>query len=118
MAIQHELITAGDVHIPHNWAYANAAARTGATGFAIADLGKVARQADDNSYWTLTATTPTWTVFGGLAPTISLANATNVPAGQVSGVIPIPNLASGTPDGTKFVRDDGTLAVPITGVIG
>lgn len=27
-------------------------------------------------------------------------------------VIPIANLATGTPDGTKFVRDDGTLAVP------
>lgn len=29
-----------------------------------------------------------------------------------AGVIPIANLATGTPDGTKFVRDDGTLAVP------
>jgi hypothetical protein len=27
-------------------------------------------------------------------------------------VVPIANLATGTPDGTKFVRDDGTLAVP------
>ena len=27
-------------------------------------------------------------------------------------VIPIANLATGTPDGTKFVRDDGTLASP------
>lgn len=26
--------------------------------------------------------------------------------------IPIANLASGTPDGTKFIRDDGTLATP------
>lgn len=29
--------------------------------------------------------------------------------------VPIANLASGTPDGTKFVRDDGTLAVPTAG---
>ena len=27
-----------------------------------------------------------------------------------AGVIPIANLATGTPDGTKFIRDDGTLA--------
>lgn len=26
--------------------------------------------------------------------------------------VPIANLATGTPDGTKFIRDDGTLAVP------
>jgi hypothetical protein len=31
---------------------------------------------------------------------------------DVTGVLPIANIASGTPDGTKFVRDDGTLAVP------
>lgn len=30
-------------------------------------------------------------------------------------VIPIANLATGTPTGTKFVRDDGTLAVPAGG---
>lgn len=29
--------------------------------------------------------------------------------------IPIANLATGTPDGTKFIRDDGTLAVPAGG---
>jgi hypothetical protein len=26
--------------------------------------------------------------------------------------IPVAALATGTPDGTKFLRDDGTLAVP------
>lgn len=30
----------------------------------------------------------------------------------VSGQFPIPRLASGTPDGTKFIRDDGTLVTP------
>ena len=28
--------------------------------------------------------------------------------------VPIAALATGTPDGTKFVRDDGTLAVPFS----
>jgi hypothetical protein len=31
------------------------------------------------------------------------------------GLVPIAQLASGTPDGTKFVRDDGTLVVPSGG---
>jgi hypothetical protein len=29
-----------------------------------------------------------------------------------SGVIPVARLATGTPNGTKYIRDDGTLAVP------
>lgn len=57
-----ELKTAplGHVPIPYNWSYADAAARTGATGFIAADVGKFARQLDDNSIWMLIATAPTW----------------------------------------------------------
>lgn len=40
--------------------YANAAARTGATGFASTDIGKLALQSDNQSYWILVDTTPTW----------------------------------------------------------
>ena len=40
----------------------------------------------------------------------SLTSLASIPSG--AGVVPIANLASGTPDGTKFVKDDGTLAVP------
>jgi len=36
-------------------------------------------------------------------------------AANISGVIPIANLATGTPDGTKFIRDDGTLQTPSGG---
>lgn len=32
-----------------------------------------------------------------------------IPANQIIGVIPIANLATGIPTGTKFIRDDGTL---------
>lgn len=32
-----------------------------------------------------------------------------------SDVIPTANLATGTPDGTKFLRDDGTWATPSGG---
>ncbi len=37
---------------------------------------------------------------------------THAAADTTSGVFSIARLATGTPDGTKFVRDDGTLAVP------
>lgn len=36
-------------------------------------------------------------------------------ATEVTGVLPIANMATGTPTGAKFVRDDGTLAVPGSG---
>jgi prepilin-type N-terminal cleavage/methylation domain-containing protein len=45
---------------PANWTYANAAARTGATGFVAGDIGEIAYQSDNGTYWRLTATTPTW----------------------------------------------------------
>lgn len=40
----------------------------------------------------------------------ALSSLDSVPSG--AGVLPIANIATGTPDGTKFVRDDGTLVVP------
>jgi hypothetical protein len=38
-----------------------------------------------------------------------------IPLLSTGGVLPIARLATGTPDGTKFVKDDGTLAVPAGG---
>lgn len=35
-----------------------------------------------------------------------------------SGIIPIANLATGTPTGSKFIRDDGTLQIPVSGIMG
>lgn len=42
----------------------------------------------------------------------ALTSLSSIPSG--AGRIPIANLATGTPTGTKFVRDDGTLVVPST----
>ena len=52
-------------HIPYRWSYANAGARTGAGGFVAGDVGKFARQTDNNTIWMLIATTPTWIFIGG-----------------------------------------------------
>lgn len=60
----HENAPLGQIHAVHNWEYANAAARTGASGFTADDVGKVALQQDNNSYWVLTAVTPTWVPIG------------------------------------------------------
>jgi hypothetical protein len=57
----HAGLTGTDIHTPITWTYANAAARTSATGFASTDLTKFALQSDTNQVWMLTATTPTWT---------------------------------------------------------
>jgi hypothetical protein len=57
---QHNSAPLGDMHKAHNWEYANATARNAATGFVAGDVGKLARQTDDNTLWMLTATTPTW----------------------------------------------------------
>lgn len=41
-----------------------------------------------------------------------MTNVTVVTTVDGGGLIPISKIASGTPDGTKFVRDDGTLQAP------
>jgi MSHA biogenesis protein MshQ len=45
------------------WSYANASARLAATGFVGTDVGKVAMQLDNSTFWVLTATTPAWSQF-------------------------------------------------------
>jgi microcystin-dependent protein len=67
MTYEHKDVPAnkGANHVPYNWTYANAAARTGASGFVSADVGKLALQTDNNTLWMLTATTPTWALAGG-----------------------------------------------------
>lgn len=66
---KHEDIPIAEQHIIHNWEYANAAARTGASGFVSADIGKVCRQTDTDVWYILTATTPTWQEIGGTLST-------------------------------------------------
>lgn len=54
------LRTDNGIHIPYQWEFADQTAREAASGLLEVDLGKLARQLDDNSLWLLTATTPVW----------------------------------------------------------
>jgi hypothetical protein len=68
-----QTVTEG-IHIIHAFEYADAAARTGATGLAADDEGKVARQLDNDTWWLLTDSTgPTWS---------QLAQSTGVPTSR------------------------------------
>lgn len=58
---RHENATLNGIHIPHNWVYADAATREAVTGLSATDVGKIALQSDDDSYWVLSTATPTWT---------------------------------------------------------
>ena len=63
------------IHSVVAYVYADAAARLGATGFTAEDVGKVARQDDDSTYWVLTAATPAWVqlALGTLVPLATVA---------------------------------------------
>jgi hypothetical protein len=56
----HKNLPYTDSHFAHSYEYADAAARTGASGFVASDVNRLALQLDNNSLWLLTSTTPTW----------------------------------------------------------
>lgn len=61
----HRLIGPENNHIPYSFEYADATARGAATGFTIDDVGMLAIQWDDASFWVLTDETgPTWVQVG------------------------------------------------------
>ena len=60
----HNAMTGTDVHIPYAFTYASAVAREAAS-FTGADVGKIARQTDNESYWLLISDTiPAWQQIG------------------------------------------------------
>jgi hypothetical protein len=55
-----------NLHRSHTWEYPDATTRTGATGLLPGDVGKLARQMNDNTLWMLTDDSPvTWNGIGG-----------------------------------------------------
>ena len=63
----HRNATLGDRHGIENWQYADSTARATAADLVTADVGRIAYQLDDSTYWRLTATTPTWERVGVVA---------------------------------------------------
>lgn len=110
----HKNITFADGHVIHSFEYANAAARTGATGLVSADVSKVAKQTDNNTYWILTAATPTWSELTGASSSDELAkvSSNDTTAGYLNG-----KLVAGT-NITLTENNDGgneTLTIAASG---
>lgn len=62
----HKDLAITELHRVHSLSYANAAARTGATGLTADDVGRDAIQTDDSTFWRLTNHSPvTWVQLGG-----------------------------------------------------
>jgi len=108
-----KLTTAEGIHIAYQWSYANAAARTGATGFVAADVGKLALQSDDNSLWMLTVTTPTWLFIGGGTGPVGLPGYTvaTLPAGTQGDVAFVTDATA--PTFLATVTGGGAVVTPV-----
>jgi hypothetical protein len=102
--IEHLDIPLEERHAPHNWEYADATAREAATGFVPADIGRQALQLDDFSRWTLIDDDPaTWQ-----SDTAVMVGDSG--SGGAAGLVPAPG--AGDAAAGKFLKADGTFAVP------
>jgi len=117
-------------HRPFAAVYADATARTAATGFprgessaiiafASADLNKQVLQQSDNTTWILTATTPTWVQVGGagFAPT-DATYITQTPSSGLSAEQAMSALATGivkntTTTGVQSIADANDISAPV-----
>lgn len=101
-------------HRLESWVYANAAARTGATGFVAGDVGRIAFQTDTGQYWRLTDDSPvTWALIGpptALPAYASLQTAASNPTGTTSAAGVMMGLAATITPGVS-----GKVFVTITG---
>lgn len=61
--------------------------------------------------------TVAWSRLTSVPSTFAPSAHTHDASDIVSGVIAMARLATGTPDGTKFIRDDGTLVTPAGGAV-
>lgn len=74
----HKNITPANVHIIHAYVYADSAARLAAS-LKVADIGKVALQQSDSSFWVLTNNSPlTWVSLAGGSASVYGMHATAV----------------------------------------
>jgi hypothetical protein len=70
MTALHKDLDIGEIHVAHQWEYADEAARLAATGFVPADVHKLALQLNDNTLWLLVDDDPiTWAQMNPVDPT-------------------------------------------------
>jgi hypothetical protein len=121
----HRDLEISELHRPYAFEYADATARTSATGLTALDVGKLARQLDDNSLWLLLAITPTWKDIGVssadgdvVGPASATANALARYSGTTGKLIKNSSVTvddsgniatAGTVDGRDISADGGKL---------
>lgn len=106
-------------HRPYATTYANAAARTGATGFpnengdiaafSTDDLYRKVLQTDDNSEWILTAITPTWVQVGGSGAGTAVTSSAVI---NDETIVRGDGGARGVQDSLITIDDSGNLTTP------
>lgn len=106
MSAKHsEQTVATGIHQVYAFEYADASARNNATGLTSADIGKVARQVDNGSFWILQDDSPlTWKQLGEIG-------ATSVPLNRVVWVDAVNGSGAGAPGdiATAFDTISGAL---------
>lgn len=85
-ALHSRQTTDDGIHIPYAFTYADAAARTSDTSRTSVDIGKFARQLDDNSIWMLVSIAPTWATVGSASGSYApLSRSINAGSGLTGG---------------------------------
>lgn len=85
MTVQHNSLTGTAIHVVHSFTYADSAARTGAAGLVAGDVGKVAWQTDDDTFWVLKDDSPvTWASLGSGAVAESAITFTDITTNNAS----------------------------------
>jgi hypothetical protein len=107
MSERHQDLTLN--HRLESYVYANAAARTGASGFVSGDVGRIAFQTDTGQYWRLTTTTPAWQIIASPV----YATYQGSPTGPTGTANAFPGLMMGLP-GTITPSGSGKIILSIS----
>lgn len=108
MALHRNLTATDGIHIVQAYEYADATARLAATGFVPGDIGKLARQADDGSFWILSSDSPiTWLGIGGSYLNNPMTSVGDFIVGTTAGA---PARLAGSAGG--YIRSAGTGGPP------
>ena len=112
---EHKYLSGASVHSPFTWVFADSSARNDTTdpntdlAYASTEIGKVCWQTDDNSFYVLSDTTPTWIEWAGGTGGGSASDVTYDNSGQNIGTDAdnvqdaIEQKASYQMDGTRIV---------------